>query len=83
MALYFLTYDLRNSKNYQELYDELENFNAVRILESTWCFKRFDTTCKGLRSYFKQYIDGDDGLMISEVSNWASTNTDGIPNDLG
>ena len=82
MALYFITYDLRNSKNYQALYDELESFSAIRILESTWCFKRVNTSCKGLRSHFKQFIDGDDGLMISEVTNWASTNTDGTPKDL-
>ena len=82
MSLYFLTYDLRKSKNYQTLYDELNNFNAVRILDSTWCFNRTNTTAKDLRDYFKQYMDNDDGLMVSEVTNWASINTDGTPNDL-
>ena len=28
MAIYFLTYDLRNTRNYQILYDELNNYNA-------------------------------------------------------
>ena len=82
MSLYFLTYDLRKSKNYQTLYDELNNFNAVRILDSTWCFNRTNTTAKDLRDYFKKYMDNDDGLMVSEVTNWASINTDGTPNDL-
>jgi len=82
MALYFLTYDLRNQKNYQNLYDELENFDAVRILESTWCFNRANTSAKGLRDHFKKKVDSDDGLMVSEVTNWASTKTDGTPNDL-
>lgn len=82
MALYFLTYDLRKSRNYQSLYDELQNFSAVRILESTWCFNRLNTSAKGLRDYFKQYIDSDDGLIVSEVKDWASRNTDGTPNDL-
>ena len=82
MALYFLTYDLRNSRSYQVLYDELNNFNAVRILESTWCFNRVNTNAKGLREYFKQYIDNDDALIVSEVTDWASFNTDGTPNDL-
>ena len=82
MALYFLTYDLRKSKNYDSLYKELDSFNAVRILDSTWCFNRVDTSSKGLRDYFKKFIDGDDGLIVSEVSSWASTRTDGTPNDL-
>jgi hypothetical protein len=82
MALYFLTYDLRKSRNYQPLYDELDNFNAVRILESTWCFKRVNIDAKGLRDYFKKVIDDDDGLMVSQVDGWASYKTDGTPNKL-
>ena len=34
MALFFLSYDLRNKRDYQPLYDELKKFNAVRMLES-------------------------------------------------
>ena len=79
MALYFLTYDLRKARDYKSLYDELSNFNAVRILESTWCFKRINTSASGLRDYFKKYIDKDDGLTVSEVSDWGSYNTDGTP----
>lgn len=82
MALYFLTYDLRKSRNYQILYDELNNFGAVRILESTWCFTRLNTSAKKLRDHFKKYIDSSDALIVSEVTDWASFNTDGTPNDL-
>ncbi|KEZ77838.1 hypothetical protein C41B8_08480 [Salinisphaera hydrothermalis C41B8] len=72
MALFFLSYDLRKQKNYQSLYDELAAFNAVRVLESTWCFNRMDTNCAGLRSHFKQFIDSDDGLCLSEIADWAT-----------
>ncbi|STQ77014.1 Uncharacterised protein [Grimontia hollisae] len=82
MALYFLTYDLRKTKNYDVLYRELDSFQAVRILDSTWCFKRLNTTSANLRDYFKGFIDRDDGLIVSEVTNWASFNTDDIPNSL-
>ncbi len=82
MALYFLTYDLRKERDYQRLYDEFENFNAVRILDSTWCFNRVNTSPSGLRDHFKKHIDGDDGLMVSEVTKWASSRTDGTPKDL-
>ncbi|MFV0539515.1 MAG: hypothetical protein ACK5M3_19430 [Dysgonomonas sp.] len=88
MALFFLSYDLRNGRDYQKLYDELEKFNAVRMLESCWCFKRINTDAKGLRDYFTQFIDSDDGLLVSQVaeiggvSQWASWKLDGNPNQL-
>ncbi|WP_428431164.1 hypothetical protein [Photobacterium chitinilyticum] len=82
MALYFITYDLRKSRDYETLYSKLEEYNAVRILESTWCFNRFNTSATGLRDYFKNYIDGDDAIIVSEVTNWASTGTLGNPNQL-
>ena len=82
MALYVLSYDLRKQRNYQSLWDELAKFNAVRILESDWCFNRFNTTSEGLREHFKQFIDADDGLLVAEVNAWAAYNTIKTPNDL-
>ena len=82
MALFFLSYDLRKARNYQTLYNELSSFKAVRILESSWCFNRINTNAASLRDYFKGFIDSDDGLIISEVNDWGSINTDGTPNDL-
>lgn len=82
MALYFLEYDLRNRRNYQTLYDELADFNGVRILESIWCFKRVGASAEGLRDHFRKFVDSDDGLMISEVNTWASLNVINTPNAL-
>lgn len=82
MALYFITYDLRKGKDYQKLYDKLNEFNAVRLLESTWCFKRINTSAAGLRDYFKSIIDSDDGLLIIESEIWASYKLDNSPKTL-
>jgi hypothetical protein len=88
MALFFLSYDLRNKRDYQPLYDELEKFNAVRVLESCWCFKSIKANAISLRDHFKNFVDGDDGLLISQVAEadgtyqWASCNLDGSPNKL-
>ena len=82
MALYFLTYDLRSERNYQKLYDELKNFNAVQVLESTWCFKRVNTSASGLRDYFLKFVDSDDGLLVDESNSCATHKTNGTPNDL-
>ena len=83
MALYFLEYDLRKQRDYKKLTDELVNFGAVRILKSLWCFKRVNTTSEKLRNHFMQFVDKDDGLIVAEVNDWASINTDSNPNKLG
>ena len=82
MALYFLTYDVRADGDYQRLYDELAAFDAVRILESTWCFNRTGTNPENLRDHFRTKVDTNTGLIVSEVSSWASWGTDGNPNGL-
>lgn len=82
MALFFLNYDLRNQRNYQTLYDELERYNAVRILESMWCFRSINTDSKQLREHFKRFIDADDGICVSEVTRWATHNALDTPNSL-
>jgi hypothetical protein len=82
MALFFLEYDLRKSRDYQRMYDELEKFNAVRLLESLWCFNRINISAQGLRDYFKQFIDADDGLIVAEVSDWATYKAKGTPKEL-
>lgn len=82
MALYLISYDLRKKRDYQKLYDALNQYNAVRILESTWCFKRVNINAERLRDYFTQFIDADDGIAVSEVTDWATRNTDGHPDQL-
>ena len=82
MPLFFLSYDLRKQRDYQTLYDELAKFNAVKILKSMWCFNRYDINAAGLRDYFKQFIDSDDGLTVSRISDWATINTEGTPQQL-
>jgi hypothetical protein len=82
MALYFLDYDLRQQRDYQKLYDELGRFRAVRILESLWCFNRVNTTTAGLRDHFRQFIDSDDGICVSEVVDWGTYGVLRTPHDL-
>lgn len=80
MPLYTLEYDLRNPvRNYQPLYDELARFKATRILKSLWSFQRFNTNAVGLRDHFRRFIDADDGLIVCEVTDWATYNTIATP----
>ncbi|KVO73162.1 hypothetical protein WJ78_03030 [Burkholderia ubonensis] len=79
MALYFLSYDVRNNGDYQKLYDELANFKAVQVLESVWSFERVNTTPAGLKNYFRRFVTDDDGLVVIQASGWAGSKLDGIP----
>jgi hypothetical protein len=74
MALYFVDYDLRNQRDYQKLYDALNLLGAVRILESLWAFKHNNTNCVEIRNYLRQHMDEDDGIIVSQVVDWAYFN---------
>ena len=82
MALYFVSYDLRKQRDYQKLFDALESLGAKRMLKSEWCLRHNNTTCVLIRDYLKQFIDSDDGLMVSEVTDWAAIGVSVTPNNL-
>ncbi|CUJ64811.1 hypothetical protein HMPREF3069_03155 [Achromobacter xylosoxidans] len=79
MALYFLSYDLRKSRNYQPLYDELGRIGAVRVLESLWSFARDLTSAESLSTHYRQFVDADDGLIVIKASDWAGYNLLAVP----
>lgn len=72
MALYFVNYDLRKQRNYQDLYAALNGIGAKRILESVWALTHNNSSCAVIRDHLRQHIDADDGLVVSQVSDWAS-----------
>jgi CRISPR/Cas system-associated endoribonuclease Cas2 len=82
MVEYFISYDLRNNRDYQKLYDEMEKFKAVQVLESVYCIKHKNDQTKELRDHFSKFIDSDDGLIIIKSAFWAGKNLDNSPNNL-
>ncbi len=80
--LYFVDYDLRKERDYQTLYDELNRLKAIQVLESCWCLRIEDSSAVKIRDHFRKFIDANDGIMVSEISDWASYKTNGHPNQL-
>ena len=80
--LFFIDYDLRKERDYQTLYDELNRLKAIQVLESCWCLRIKGSSAVEIRDHFKKFIDINDGIMVSEISDWASYNTNGHPNQL-
>jgi len=79
--LYFIDYDLRQQRNYQPLYDELKRFGAIPMLESLWCFHSAFTAV-ALRDHFTKFIDTDDGISVSQVTDWATRGIANTPKTL-
>lgn len=82
VSLFFVDYDLRKLRNYDRLYAELERLGAVRVLESLWCLRSASITAASLRDRLKSFVDGDDALCVSKVTDWATFNAKGTPNNL-
>lgn len=82
MALYFLSYDMIKDRDYARILNELKRFDAVRVLYSTWCFNRVNTTTAGLRDHFSKFVDNDDRILVDECKDWATRNAMGTPNEL-
>ena len=80
--LFFIDYDLRKERDYQTLYDELNRLKAIQVLESCWCLRIEGSSAEEIRDHIMKFIDANDGIMVSEISNWASYNTNGHPNQL-
>ena len=74
---YVISYDLRNpGQDYQTLYDALAAIGAKRVLQSQWCARRNNTTAKGLRDHFRQYMDSNDRILVTSIdsANWSGWN---------
>jgi hypothetical protein len=76
MAHYLISYDLHKQRNYQPVWDKLEAWGAVRLLESLWVVTR-NSTANQIRDDLKAAIDSDDSIAILELksgSGWSTWN---------
>ncbi|MFY9558818.1 MAG: hypothetical protein WAQ52_01170 [Terriglobales bacterium] len=74
MPMFFVNYDLIKRKDYQTLWDRLEQYGAKRVLLSTWAMKRANVTAAQLRDDLSKYIDNDDRLLVDQSDTWAGRN---------
>ena len=73
MAYYVISYDLHNQRNYKPVWDLLESWGAVRLLESLWVLT-ITGTANTLRDALKGVMDSDDSCAVVELkpgSYWA------------
>jgi hypothetical protein len=80
MALFIISYDLRRQRNYQPLYDCLNNWKAARLLESFWLAELVGPA-DTVRDILTGLIDDDDAVAVIELKapfNWATMRTQPI-----
>lgn len=80
--LYFLSYDLRQERDYPILWNELKRVGAVRMLKSDWCLHATGMDAASVRDHFLKFIDKNDGLVVSKVEDWATYKAEGDPSKL-
>lgn len=70
--LYWISYDLdKPGQDYTDLLNRLKQLKAVRILRSDWLLETTATTVE-TRDDLRQFMDGNDRVMVSQVSNNAA-----------
>ena len=63
MTLYAISYDLHREKDYQTLWDALDELGAHKALNSFYLVNLTDEDPQSVVSYLAQYIDDDDHLI--------------------
>lgn len=75
MAHFVVSYDLHKQRTYQAVWDLLESWGAVRLLESMWLVS-LNNAASEVRDALKGAIDNDDSTSVLELkpgSDWAAT----------
>lgn len=81
MKVYQIDYDLRNSRNYEALYERIKTYKHCRPLESTWVISTEQSAAQ-IRDYLKSAIDADDGLLVTRLTGEAAWFNVKQPQDL-
>jgi hypothetical protein len=71
MALYLVSYDLRDPRNYQSVYRVLDSLGARRALRSSYWVES-ESSAIDLRELIRCFISVSDGLVVTEVGDWAT-----------
>ncbi len=64
MKCYILSYDLRNLRNYESLYEAIKSYGIwAKITESTWAVVTNQNSIQ-IRNFLLSHMDNDDRLFI-------------------
>lgn len=68
MTKFVVSYDLRNRKDYQTLWDEMDRLGGHKPLQSVYFLDVIADNAEALRDHLANFIDSDDQLIVVEFS---------------
>lgn len=63
MALFAVSYQLNDKKDYPKLWAEMTRLKGLKVMRSFY-FLDLSTTAKDLRDHLKTFIDNDDAIAV-------------------
>lgn len=64
MTCYIISYDLRNTRDYESLYNEIKSYGKwARITESTWAVVTNKSAVR-IRDDLSRVVDNDDRIFV-------------------
>ncbi len=81
MNKYLVSYDLdKPGQDYHRLIKELERIGALKVLYSEWIY-RTTSSAKDVRDHLRQFIDGNDMLLVVGLTGEAAWTSLMVSND--
>ncbi len=81
MPSFVISYDLRNKRDYEKLYEAIKSYGTwSHILESCWAVVTTKSATE-IRKHLVQFIDKDDGIFISRSAGEAAWRNVSCTND--
>ena len=71
MAVFQIDYDLHKIRKYEPLYAELRRNNFVHVFLSKWQVQSATANCESILAHFRNFVDSDDALMVTQVIDMA------------
>lgn len=74
MAWYVISYDLKNTRDYETLWARLEQWGGEKVLQSVW-IANIAGTASEIIDVLQTVVDGDDALAVIEITGAADWST--------
>ena len=67
MALFAVSYQLNNTKDYPKLWTEMERLGAHKAMRSFYLMSLTNSTASSVRDHLKGYVDDDDMIFVARM----------------
>ncbi len=83
MAIFIVSYDLHNHRDYDSIHEAMGEVGAVKLLESVWGVE-LNNTPSEVREWMQSHLDEDDSILVVQIKprpSWATRKIKSPAND--